>query len=309
MNLRQLIYGVLSFTPGLATTFSKGTGGTISARYCYSIWMRHVVLSRLNGAAPDLHVVGELGPGDSIGVGLAALISGTERYIALDAVAHANAAHNEVVFDELVALFRARAPIPGPEEFPGGVDLPDRSFPSHIFDEARMARALAPDRLDAIRASIAGRADDLVIDYRAPWHALRHDDNGAIDFLLSNAVLEHVSDLPTAYKAISQWLRPGGVASHQIDFRSHGLFAAWDGHWACPDWLWRLFLGRRPYLLNREPFETHRRLGRESGLTEVAAIRMECAPTPSRPASRFRTMSAEDRRTCGGYLLARRPGA
>jgi len=266
-----------------------------------------VVLAHTYGANPDFTVVGELGPGDSIGTGLAALISGSDRYIALDAVAHADTSRNLRIFDELVDLFKARTPIPGPDEFPEiTLDLPDLAFPSHILDDARLDAALEPARLVAIRRATESPRPD-VIDYRAPWHALKPDDHGAIDFLLSNAVLEHVTDLPTAYRAMAQWLRSGGIASHQIDFRSHGLFAAWDGHWACPGWLWRLFLGRRPYLLNREPFATHRALGRASGLTEVAAIRIECAPQSSRLASRFATMSEEDRRSCGGYLLQQRP--
>lgn len=307
MNLRQLTYGILSFLPGLANSLSKGTGGTTSARYCYCIWLRHVVLTRMHGASPDLRVIGELGPGDSIGVGLAALISGSERYIALDAVEHADLARNLAIFDELVTLFRNRADIPGPREFPDiALDLPDLSFPAEIFDDTRLTRALEPNRIERIRAAVARPGSDPCLVYRAPWGRLEPADRGSIDFLLSNAVMEHVSDLPDAYRAIEAWLRSGGIASHQIDFRSHGLFAKWDGHWACPDWLWRLFIGRRPYLLNREPFQTHRALGRESGLQEAAFVRVECAPQASHIAARFASMPQEDRTTCGAYFLQRK---
>jgi hypothetical protein len=308
MNLRQLAYGTLSFLPGLADAFSKGTGGTGSARYCYCIWMRHLRLAAAHGMPAAPAVVGELGPGDSIGVGLAALISGSERYVALDALAHADTAQNLQIFDELVALFRGRVPIPPPSEFPEiTLDLPDYAFPSDLLDEARLAVALSPERIARLREAVANpSAGNSAIVYRAPWDELQPEEFGSIDFLLSNAVMEHVVDLSHAYRAVAAWLHPGGFASHQIDFRSHGLFAAWDGHWACPDWLWALFRGRRPYLLNREPFETHRRIGREAGLGECAALRVLCIPASHRLSVRFHTISREDRNTCGGYLLQRR---
>src|SRR5687768_15669914 len=55
-------------------------GGTGSAEYCFNLWNKHL------GAVRELEprffprVVAELGPGNSIGTGLAALISGCEQY-------------------------------------------------------------------------------------------------------------------------------------------------------------------------------------------------------------------------------------
>lgn len=308
MNLRQLAYGLLSAVPGVPDSLYLGTGGTNSAEYCYCIWLRHLVLAR-GGDMPVLpRVVAELGPGDSVGVGLAALLSGAQRYVALDALAHADPAGNLRVFDGLVELFRRRAPIPGREMFPEmALDLPDPAFPLDLISEQAMQVNLADDRIAWLREIIAGRPQPEVLDYRAPWSRVSPADEASVDFLLSNAVMEHVTDLDGAYKAMSRWLRPGGIASHQIDFRSHGLFDAWDGHWACPDWLWRIFMGRRPYLLNREPFSTHRQLATAAGLEEMQALRVEAPAVSKRLAPKFAGISAEDRTTCGGYLLLRRP--
>jgi SAM-dependent methyltransferase len=256
--------------------------------------------------------MGELGPGDSIGVGLAALLSGVQRYVALDAFAHADPARNLRVFDQLVELFRRRAPIPGRDVFPEmALDLPDTAFPLDLIGEQALQTALAEDRIAWLREIIAGRPAPEVLDYRAPWGCVSGTDEASIDFLLSNAVMEHVTDLEGAYQAMSRWLRPGGIASNQIDFRSHGLFHAWDGHWACPDWLWRLFMGRRPYLLNREPLSTHRRLAAAAGFEEMQVLRVEAPVVSRRLASRYAGIDAEDRITCGGYLLLSRsmPGA
>ena len=63
-------------------------------------------------------VVAELGPGNSLGIGLSTLLSGADRYHAFDVVPHAQVNHNLAVLDELIALFKARADIPGPAEFP-----------------------------------------------------------------------------------------------------------------------------------------------------------------------------------------------
>jgi hypothetical protein len=51
----------------------------------------------------------EPGPGDSLGVGLAALLSGISNYYALDIVRFSSPERNSKVFEELVSLFKARA--------------------------------------------------------------------------------------------------------------------------------------------------------------------------------------------------------
>src|SRR5687767_9389956 len=61
-----------------------GTGGSDSARYCYSVWLRHLsILSAADFCISGARI-GELGPGDSIGTGLAALLSGARAYVGLD---------------------------------------------------------------------------------------------------------------------------------------------------------------------------------------------------------------------------------
>lgn len=307
MNFRQLAYGVLSYVPGAADRLVGATGGTSSADYCYCVWLRHLVLARRGGMSGFPAVVAELGPGDSIGVGLAALISGAERYVALDAVPHARVSCNLRIFDELVQLFRMRAPIPGLDRFPEMlIGLPTVDFPGDILTDAHLERALAPERIAWLRQVVAGAATSSCLEYQAPWSRVEERHAGSVDFLVSNAVMEHVADLAGAYQAICRWLRPQGHASHQIDFRSHGLFAAWDGHWACPDWLWALFVGRRPYLLNREPLSTHLRLSEAAGLELIELVTVTKAPVSRRLAMRFRNLSSEDRVTCGAYVLTRR---
>jgi len=84
MKLRQLAYGIATFIPGIQSLRQKGTGGTDTSRYCYTIWLRHLVMAKSNGLNFHPKVVAELGPGDSLGIGLAALISGSDKYFAFD---------------------------------------------------------------------------------------------------------------------------------------------------------------------------------------------------------------------------------
>ena len=155
MKIIQLIYGIATFVPGVNQYLPKKTGGTDSARYCYSVWLRHLVMAKSNGLNPYPKIVAELGPGDSLGIGLAALISGSEKYFAFDVVKHANTERNIKIFDELVTLFRNREAIPGDDEFPEVKPyLDEYHFPADILDESRLKDALEVSRIQKIRNSI-----------------------------------------------------------------------------------------------------------------------------------------------------------
>src|SRR5438552_5002216 len=118
LKIWQLLYGIATFVPGVNAVFGRGAGATSSARYCYSVWLRHLVTAVANGLKAPPRVVAELGPGNSLGIGLAALLSGAERYHAFDVVPHAQVKCSLAVLDVLIALFQNRADIPGPDEFP-----------------------------------------------------------------------------------------------------------------------------------------------------------------------------------------------
>ena len=98
------------------------------------------------------------GPGDSIGIGIAAVLTGVERYFAFDVVAHANTPRNLAIFDGLVDLFLEQADIPDASEYPRvGPTLLDYRFPGHLLTPDRMREALDPARLARVRASIHAR--------------------------------------------------------------------------------------------------------------------------------------------------------
>lgn len=308
--LSQILKGVLSYLPGVDHSM-MGTGGTISSRYCYSVWLRHLVMARKNGLSTIPHVVAELGPGDSIGIGLAALLSGCNKYYALDVVEHANSDYNATILEELLELFRDRADIPGEGEFPRVKPYLDSyDFPYDLLDEKHLDYSLRPERIAKIRKAIGNtESDNSFIQYKVPWDGDAVIESETIDLVYSQAVLEHVDALWNAYDCMYTWVKPGGMISHQIDLKSHATAESWDGHWGYPDVVWKIIRGRRPFLINREPFSTHRAFLSQAGFEVLCERTYEQRSTlqKDRLPEKFMKMTAEDLRTAGVFVQARKP--
>jgi predicted SAM-dependent methyltransferase len=309
MALKPLILGVATFIPGMSylrELRTKGTGGTISADYCYSVWLRHLVHAQQNGLSKVPEIVAELGPGDSIGVGLAALLSGSEKYFAFDVVSYSDLQRNLNIFDELISLFRSRAAIPGAEKFPKiKPNLDCYDFPASILTDELLEESLAESRIKRIRDSLENASSkDSLIQYKAPWFESGTLETESVDMVFSQAVLEHVDQLESSYSAMHSWLKPQGMMSHQIDFKCHGTADEWNGHWTYSDFAWRLIRGTRAYLLNREPYSTHKRLLKEIGFNVVGEQTVMTASALKRNqlAERFKKLSDEDLSTSDAFI-------
>lgn len=273
-KLRHMAKGIATFVPPVekARRARSHTGGTVSGRYCYGVWLRHLVRADDAGldTAPDS--VGELGPGDSLGLGLAALLSGCRTYVSLDVVRYANVEGNLSVLDELVELFEARAPIPDHEELPGvWPRLDSYDFPYHVLDDERLAAATAPERVERIRRAVEG-SDEPLLRYIVPWHDERVLADESLDAVVSQAVLEHVDDVPFTNRSIHRWLKPGGWASHSIDCRSHGWADSWSGHWSYSALEWKLVRGSRPWILNRFSCSQHIKAATDAGFQVTSQV-------------------------------------
>jgi hypothetical protein len=309
--VRPLLGGLASYVPGIrALIVDRRDGGTASAAYCYAVWLKHLVLLRRAGMTDVPDSVAELGPGGSLGVGLAALISGARHYHALDVVAHSNTQANLRVFDQLVALFERRAPHPDRGGWPDiEADLDERLFPGALLDEDRLRKALAPERIEALRDVLRGsRRDDLSINYESSWDAGDSSPEPPVDLVLSHSALEHVDDLAGTYAALRQRLRVGGHMSHQIDLTAHGTARQWNGFRSLPEPVWRIIRGRRDYLINRAPYSEHRRLLEDSGfevLLDLKACRSD-GVSRSQLTARWHGLTDVDLNCAGVFLIARR---
>ena len=155
MSLLPILKGLGSYVLP-AGLYHRHLSGTADARYCYSVILRHLVLLEANGGNADPRHIAELGPGFSIGIGLAALIAGADRYDGFDTKSFDIVEPTRRVFEDLIKLFEARAPIPDESELPQiKPRLDDYRFPAHILTEDRLARALEPERLAPLSCSAA----------------------------------------------------------------------------------------------------------------------------------------------------------
>jgi hypothetical protein len=269
-SLIQTVFGALTFFPGVYQWRAKklGSGGSFSPRYCYSIWMRHIVLAKKSKLNCFPSVVAELGPGDSLGVGIMALLLGSDKYIACDVVEFSSPEKNLAILDKLLEMLRNREPIPDELEFPRVTPkLIDFSFPSKIYTNDYLELCLSDERVEKIKSSIS--CSNLMIEYNPQWIKKNEIYNRKIDMVISQAVLEHVDDLESVYALQKYWLNKDGFVSHSIDFKSHGYSKTWDGHWTISSWRWFLLRGNRPYMINREPLSNHISLLKDSGFNIV----------------------------------------
>jgi len=259
MKLRILLRGVLGYFPWILKPFRKGTGGTSSARYCYSVWLRHLSFLYEAGMQIPPVIVAEIGPGDSLGIGLNALITGSVKYFAFDKIKHSNTSRNIEIFDELIELYRNKTSIPNAKEFPNvKPQLKNYNFPSQIFSENKLSELLNYSRINKIRkAIITSKGNQYTIKYFVPWDKESLLKSNSVDLIISQAVMEHVLDVNGSYQTMNKWLKKYGFMSHEIDYSAHETHKDWFGHWQYPNWLWKIIMKGRSYIINRYPNSYH----------------------------------------------------
>ncbi len=309
MKLTYLMRGMATFVPGAVRLFHRGTGGTCSARYCYAVWLRHLVLAAELGLLdrPPRRVV-EIGPGDSLGSGIAALLSGAEQYHALDAARFATAERNLMILEELVDLFRSHAPIPTSNELSEiKPNPPGYGFPTSLLTAEAIDGNLAAERLERIRSSIRSPdRDGSMIRYTVPGLTPGAVPAASADMILSQSALEYVEDLAHAFDLMSLWLAPAGFMSHQIDLKSIGHHDAWNGHWTYSDLEWAVIKGRRRYVINRQPVSAYLAVIGGAGLKVAHSLATTLPSAIDRRAlaRRFAGLSDEDLTTGNLFVQA-----
>ncbi len=315
MKSKYILKGILKSIPGIEYLyqFNKTTGGTCSARYCYAVWLRHLILAYQSGLPSVPKIVAELGPGDSLGTGLAALISGAEKYYALDVKIYSDLKINLKIFDDLVLLFKEKANLPSPEEFPEMRPLlANYDFPHYIFNDNYLNLILDEVRLSEIRNAIKTmHKPDMankMIEYKIPWNQNTDLKNESIDLVISQAVLQDVDDLEYTYAKIWDLLKVDGVQSHDIGFKSCGSADTWYGHWEYTDIEWKIIKGRKKFYINREPYSTHHKLLRQNNFKILIEQKRfaESNVNKNKLPIKFRDITDEDLITYSVFILAKK---
>ena len=289
----------------------------VDATYAYAVWMRHVQLLAALGVSGPLHDVVEIGPGNSAATGICAILSGARSYTGLDVLDHLAADQVVRLLRETTTLFSSRASIPGVDQFPkmrpvpANVDFPAAALSTLFGNDGRAAALPELLRHDVELISTGGRRGQL-LRFHCPWSPATLAA-ASVDLIFSQAVLQEIphddtnSRLQQTFHANFSWLRPGGVASHQIDLGMYGC-EPWNVHWSWSDFRWTLIRGRRENYPNREPLSTYVALARRAGFTILAAQVDEETGVPVRELQpRFAALPEIERRARCLHLVLQRP--
>ena len=300
-RIHKLVYGTVEKPPTLCE------GGAYDARYCYTVWMRHLYYLKQQGMTAIPSSVAELGPGGSLGVGLCAILSGVNFYYAYDVVKYANSAHNKAVFEELVKLFRNRESIPDNAEFPAVQPYIEKGISiSTLLTDDLLDDSLSEERINLIRDCLdeSTKKTSIGLSYVAPWIQMV-GNIPQVELIISQAVLEHVDELESAYEVMGYACKSGGFMSHSIDFGCHGTAPKQNGHWAYSKRKWNKMKGDNPYSLNRQPLSAHLRLSNKNGFNTLLVKRMplEDGMPFSQIHRQFQGMTQDDFNTRGAFVV------
>lgn len=241
------------------------------------------------GARVEGARVVELGPGYTLGTGLAFLTLGAARWIGAD-----------------VAPLATR-----------------RAAPYRRARERIAAGALGDGvpallaRFDAVidLSGETARFDPARLDYLAPADAARlplHD--GACDVLVSNAALEHVDDPAAVLRESFRVLTPGGLGVHQVDLRDHRDFDRPRAFLREDDATWRARFddpGDHEHTNRWRKGDLERALRAAGFVLERAEVTAMAPLDRAERAgldARFRDLPDDDLEALGVLFAARRPG-
>jgi len=231
--------------------FPLGTGG--SSDYSFRVWIRHIEKLRAFGYSQMPNTVAELGPGSSLGAGIAALLSGVNEYNALDIQNYVNKGRLLNDFESMLTIFKKR-------------HCEGIKFPHHILTEDILSKSLEESRINSIRNSIiADGSNSEYIKYYAPWTDEQLIVFESVDYIFSQCVLEHVDALEECYIAMYKWLKKNGYSSHLVDFKCHDFTKHWNGHWAYSTKNWNTIKGTSDWAINRLPASKHHEFAVNAG--------------------------------------------
>lgn len=260
VNVYPLVRGVASYLLPKKIFKRPGSGGTFSSEYCYSVWLRHLVQLKESGliqSINDIKSLAEIGPGDSLGIGMAAMYGGVDTYYAFDMIKHTNIEMNSAINHQLLKFYQDQKEIPNGTYQLRNTNpvLSNYQFPASLLN---FDLSYYQQRNQYIQTNIELlESNNSNISYVVPWMGKKQNHVKDIDMIISQAVMEHVDDIEFAYGEMYRWLKKGGIISHQIDFKAHEITKEWDGHFYLNQGIWNVLAHGRKYPINRLPFSAH----------------------------------------------------
>jgi hypothetical protein len=316
--IKQLVFGVISFVPFANKLYKRVIGessySNSNSRFCYSMWLRILVTMHESKLETRLTNIAEIGNSSSLGVGLAALLTGVETYTSLEVIKSGNIVKNLKMFEELIKLFRAKEDIPDDKVFSRiNLQLADYKFPTNILTDKRMSVLLSEERLNNIRNSIQNIGQnnntDIISAY-IPWELSINHLVESMDLIISRAVMEHIDDYEDIYYKLNLCLKANGIMLHDVEYHHHGIGRHWNSHWEYSSFIWNLIKGKRLFITNRTTHsmqcESLKRTGfqilLEKRIIRTTRIQSKCLT------KEFRDISDIDLNTYGGWFLVSKHG-
>lgn len=226
----------------------------------------------------------EYGPGDLPGIALLMVAHGARQVVCVDRFAMVKMSPKNVRIAEIM-LER----LPQPLRDRADACFKQPGHPGSGFDARFIAYRVQP-------SGLSGLVDK-------------------VDLVISRAVLEHVNDLHATFRDMYAALKPGGIALHLVDLKSHGLhrdnpldFLSW------PAWLWALMYSAKG-VPNRLRVNAYREAARHSGFETIAltptvlASETDVRAIRAALAAPFKNLSDTDLSCLGFWLVCRKPAA
>jgi hypothetical protein len=260
--IKSVIKGLVTFIPGISNLLSKikakSKHSCYNAEFCYTLWLSFLVLLREKGIQTNLKKVGEIGNGGSLGVGICSLLSGSEKFYALEINQTYDKDQNLKLLDEITELFKNKTEISN--KFRQlNISIQNFEYPEELISPLFLDNKLVEEIKNDI---LNGFIDSKRIEIIHNWESHSALD---LDVVFSRAVMEHVAEPGKVYKAINKHLKKGSFVFHDIEFHSHGITKSIDGHYRIPGFLWKIIYGKRKHFLNRWSLQDHINCMTENG--------------------------------------------
>jgi hypothetical protein len=229
--------------------------------YYYGVWLKHLSFLPPANVVVPANVL-EFGPGNTFAMGVAAALSGTNSYVAVEKKNVVRSSVDRHFIEELTQLYRQRAI---PRNLPGWPNYEYEFSRSRliktIFSHQSQELTLSPTRIDLITESVSSNQNLQQPNCPNLVHLRPSQTSsitvGSFDLIISHSVLEHVKDIKRIYPLASEWLRDGGYFSAHIDLSSHGATPEKNGHWRYGNIHWTMKNLFNSGSINRIPRSKH----------------------------------------------------
>ena len=215
---RKIIRSIISYLPILKRLLRKSGTSPVDGHYYYNIYNSHKQKLLEAGFVFPSKIIAEIGPGDSLGVGMCAILDGFEKYYAFDIISHSDLTKNIKVLNDLKQYYADKIEL---------IEKIEHEFKNHQLNNS-------------------------LFQYENQKRIFEK-----VDLIISNAVLEHIIDLTEAYASMYCSLKPGGYCSHVIDYGAHEFSDIWYEHLYFSDFFWKFLMHGRMYPINRYPHSYH----------------------------------------------------